>query len=264
MAFSDNYKNNNSNQKPRPTVYSNYRMSNVESEVDKTNLTFTFWNGMLKITIAPMKPDSSIETPAFDYDGSTPVYLTTVKARLLLDAIAEFQTNKETLTNIGVPAGKGLLYLSNGKEIGKSGEFLVVKNINEETGAVESSFTYEFNGTKHWMVKDFKDGKFDTVFSPNLEIEQLKTILTEFVNSSCGAYAYANIDYGRFDNSRINTKLELVMNKLGVETKKGSSNGGGNSYFNKSNNSSSSSSSNGGGMNSGFSNTSNPDDMFED
>lgn len=261
MAMSDNYNNNNSNQKQRPTLYSNYRMSNIDSSVDKTSLTFTFWNGMLKITIAPLKEGATAENISFDYENTVPVYLTHTKALLLLEAIKEYETNKENLNSIGVPAGKGLLYLSNGKEFGKAGDYLVIKKINEEDGSVESSFTYQFNTESHFMVKDFADGNFDRVIVPNLELEQLKTMLREFCQSSTGAYAYSNIDYGRFDNSRINTKIELVMDKLGIErTGKKGNGGGGSSYFNKPSNGGQTSSN---GMNTGFSKSDNVDDMFE-
>lgn len=235
MPLGNNYNSGNNNkQNMRPTVYSGYKMTNLNSDIDKTNLTFTFWNGMIKISIAPLKEGSNSENIAFDYDNTDPVYLTHTKARMLYMDACDFQNSNGTFNSQGVPTGKGLIYFSNGSEFGKAGIFLVIKKVNAENGEVESSFTYEINSDLHFSIRNFDEstGSFDKVMRPDLELEQFKTMLKTFYEAMTGAMAYSFMDYNRFDNSKIQTKLGLIMDKLGIESKGGSkSSGGGSSYF---------------------------------
>ena len=56
--------------------------------------------------------------------------------------------------------------------------------------------------------------------------------MDEYVKAMTGAISYSVMDMARFDVSRINTKIELVMNKLGIESKS-SRQVSSESYFNK-------------------------------
>ena len=71
-----------------------------------------------------------------------------------------------------------------------------------------------------------------TTYQDDVELDMLIIVLDEYIKAITGATAYTVMDMGRFDYSRINTKIELVMNKLGIESKS-SRQVSSESYFNK-------------------------------
>lgn len=234
MALGSTY--NNNKQQYSPTVYSNYKMSNTKSEIDKTSISFTFWNNSLKISIAPMKAttDNSI---SFDFENAVAIYLNHTKARMLAHEIEMFMTDPKKYNSSGVPSGQGLITISNGSEFGVKGACLVIRKINAE-GQVESSYAYQFKNEYYYSVRNYqeKDSKFDQCYEDyvSLEIEQLLTLLKTYYEAMSSAMAYSVVDSMKFDHSRINTKLELIANKLGIQMGKGG-NGGQRqeSYFNR-------------------------------
>lgn len=234
MALGDNYNksNTNNNKNYSPTVYSVYKFNNAESKIDPTTLAPSFWNGMLKLTIAPKKETNNGEI-AFDYDQSVSMYLTHTKARLLLEEIEEFQKNPDVYKNVGVSSGSGLISLTNGSEFGVNSLLLVIRKLNAETGQVENSIAYEFKQEYHYTIRDFDESSvdFSKVFYDTIELEQFKTLLKSYYEAMTGAVAYSVIDNLKYDTSRMNTKLDLMMDKLGIERKGNYSNKSSNSIF---------------------------------
>jgi len=239
MALGDynNYDNNKKeNKEYQPSVYSPYRMSNLEG-VDPSALSFSFWAGMLKASIAPANKSNN-DTVSFDYKNAGVAYITHTKARILLNEIIKFQENPELYNNLGVDIKGGLVSISNGKEFGVANPCLVIRKVNETTGAVESSYVYEFKTKFHYGIRNFdeKTSEFDIVYYENIELDQLKTILEQYYTAMTYATAYSIVDSSKFENSRVNTKLGLIAEKLGVEFKggKGSDSSSGKSFFNNS------------------------------
>ena len=216
MALGDRYENNKRDyeKKKSPTLYSKYSFSNQESELDPTKLNFTFWNGLLKIAIAPLKPG----TNEYDYDNAGAIYITYYKAKLLADEISLFMNDPETYNNLGVPSGTGLISISNGKDLtGKVTPCLIIRQINAE-GKASATYLYEFRREHHYTIRNYNesDSSFDKIYNNDLEIELLRRILLDYYQSINGAYAYSVIDYNKFNNSRINTKLDSIAEKLGI------------------------------------------------
>lgn len=217
MALGDKYENNKKDydNKKNPTVYSRFSLANSESTIDPSKLGASFWNGLLKLSISPSKPG----TQEYDHDNAGAVHLSHFKAKLFADEIALFLQNPETYANQGVPSGAGLVSITNGKELtGKLNPCLVIRKISED-GKIESTYVYEFKNNYHYAIRNYddKDNSFDKIYNNNLELQLLHTLLTEYYTSVNGAMAYSVIDYGRFDNSRVNTKLDSIAEKLGVE-----------------------------------------------
>lgn len=221
MGTLGNYNNNKDKENYQPSVYSRYSFSNTESEIDATKLGATFWNGLLKLSIAPF--NASVER--FDYDNEGSIYLSPYKAKMFAEELKLFLKDKSSYNNMGVTSGKGMISISNGVELtGKVVPMIIIMIINED-GGVESEYVYEIKTDYHYAIRNFseKDTKFDKVAYEDLEILMLIDLLEEYYKSSSGAYAYSNIDQGRFNNSRINTKLDSICSELGIEY-------GGNSY----------------------------------
>lgn len=238
MALGDTY-NNNEKKNYSPSVNSGYRFSNPESTIDKTSLSFTFWNKLLKVSIAPKKETENDEI-AFDYDNAGSVYLSHTKAFIFYKEICKFlEDYKEgkAPSNTGVASGKdGLIYLSDGKEFNAEGPCLVIRKI-DENGHPVSTFVYEFRRGIHTSVINYveKTASFESTAYDFIEIEEVANLLFEYYNSMTMAIAYSVQEANKYDNSRINTKLKVIGEKLGADFSKNNNNysnrSANNSYF---------------------------------
>lgn len=240
MALGD-YNNGDNNKKKyyEPIVYSPYGTSNTDG-VDPSALSYQFYNGMLKISISPMKPGAKPEDKQiWDHDNSTSVWLTHVKARMLHEEIKYVLAHPDEVNNGGVPTGSdGLVSFSSGKELGVSSPCLIIRKINPEDGAVLSVYAYQFKDKHYGAIRNFDPTaptEYDHINYPTLEIDALCDLLQSYYMSINGAYAYANMNAQKYDTNRTNTKIGLIMDKLGIESSAEYANkGGGNnrSFFN--------------------------------
>lgn len=237
MALGDTY-NNNEKKNYSPTVTSGYRFSNPDSTIDKTALTFSFWNKLLKVSIAPKKETENDEI-SFDYDNAGTVYLSHIKALILHKEICKFLDEYKAgnaPSNVGVATGKdGLIYVSDGKEFNAEGPCLVIRKIDEK-GHPVSTFVYEFRRGIHSSVLNYveKSASFESNTYDLIEIEILANLLKEYYEAMSMATAYSVQETNKYDASRVNTKLKVIAEKLGVEFKQNNSSSNravNNSYF---------------------------------
>lgn len=220
MALGDTY-NNNEKKNYAPSVTSGYRFGNPESTIDKTSLSFSYWNKLLKVSIAPRKKtdDDSI---AYDHDNAGSVFLSHSKALILHDEIIKFleeYNEGKAPSNVGVSSGsEGLIYICNGEEFNAEGPCLVIRKI-DESGHSTSTYVYEFRRDVHAAVVNYteKNAKFESRFYPQLEIVQFCNLLKSYYEAMTMAVAYSVQEANKYDNSRINTKLKLIGEKLGVD-----------------------------------------------
>lgn len=240
------YNNNDNNKKKyyEPTLYSPYGTSNTDG-VDPSALSYSFFNGMLKITISPMKPGAKQgDKQLWDHDNAVSVWLTHVKARMLYNEIEQVMSDPDATDNAGVTTGnEGLISFSNGKEVGASHPCLIIRKVDQNDGSVTATYVYEFKTDHYWAVRNFdpqNPTQYDSHTYQYLEIDTLKSLLKEYYTSIGGAGAYANMYAQRFDANRINTKIGLIMDKLGIEqsAEYGNRGGGRNnqSFFNSNQN----------------------------
>lgn len=235
---------NNSKKFYEPTVYASaYNYSNTDG-VDPSALSFQYFRGLLKISISPKKPNAQPgDTQLFDHDNSAAVWLTATKAKMLLSEINEVLSNPDTILNGGVNAGEGLISFSSGKELGVASPCLIIRKLNMDTGEVITSYAYQFKTQYHYAIRNFdaNTSDFSKIYYDNLEVEMFKSILEQYVISSSGANAYSTLYAFKYDIQKNNTKIGMIMDKLGIE-KPDYNNGskgnyGNNSFFNRSNNS---------------------------
>lgn len=239
----DVYNNNKNDRKTNdPTVYSPYKFSTVDG-LDPSSLSITFWASTMKISIAPKKNTPNGEI-AYDYDNGISIYLSHTKARILAEEIKAFMEGK--INNVAVDTAKGLISISNGKEFGVNSNFLVIRSFDQENNTVSSSYAYEFKKQYHYSIRNFDEknmDKFEKVYYDDIEIWQFVTLLEEYYKAMTGAVAFTVIDQSKYNNSRVQTKLDSIASKLGIDwsSNNGNKSSGGASFFsNKESNGSSS------------------------
>lgn len=247
MAYG-NYNNNKKQGPYDPTVYTPYKFNNARSTVDQTQLSFQYWNNSLRCIIAPRNQDSPEDQPTFDIKNSISAYLNHTKARMFATVLRGFLSDPEAYDNCGVAAGSSLITVTTGKEFNSKFPLIVIRKV-DESGSVTASFAYEVKGDFHFSVKGFSEssnGQFDKVFYPNLELEQILTVLDEFTKAETRAVAYSVMDSQKYDMYRMSTKLDRLGAKLGVDmnvSSGGSTKSSSTSYFSRDNGSSSAGSS---------------------
>lgn len=233
-----NYDNNK--KEYMPVYYSGYGTGNADG-IDPSALSYSFYNRMLKVSISPLKMKNG-DKVSYDHDNAATVWLTHTKARMLYDQITKVLNGD--LSNGGVSTGKeGLIRFCDGKELGINNYCLIINKVNEN-GEVISSYAYEFKTHHHYAVENYnpKDSSHKKEYYDKLEINQLLDILKSYYDAMTGAVAYSVMDAMRFNTNSQNTKMDLIMSKLGVEYKSGMtsrSSGGGGSFFDNNTNSSS-------------------------
>lgn len=221
MALGSSYSNNNNNNKKdiSPEVYSAITFKNPEAECDPSQLSFSFWKCMLKLSISPMIQNSDSQYPQYDHDNQGTAFLTHDRARILYAEITEFLKDRNAYNNMGVPSGATkLVSISNGKEFGVNSPILVIREINAETGAVESSYMYQF-GKNYRSIRNFNetDQSYDESFYEDLEIYAFLDMLEEFYKGASLARAYTVLHANRFNDVKINNKLDMLMDAAGIE-----------------------------------------------
>jgi hypothetical protein len=204
---------------------------------------------MLKLTISPMKK-SNDGSVSFDHENNISIHMTHIKAKILSIKIKRWMKKGYDMSSVGVNSGaSGLILITNGKEFNVKTPVIVIRDIDQSTGETKTEFTYTLRTDFHYGINNFdaKTKEFERDVIEDLELQLIVDILDAYCEATTGAMAAAVVDENRFNNSRINTKVDSICEKLGIEFgKQGKYSGNsGNSYFNGNGKSGSSSSSSG-------------------
>lgn len=229
------FENTDNNKKDfRPTYHSYARMKNPSSTVDPSELSFDFWKGLLKIIISPKVDDSSVDYDVYDRKNNIEICLNHTRARILYEEMAMLKENPDTYKSVGVNSGAtGLITVSNGKEFGINGFCLVIRKM-ELDGTINSSYMYQFKQNTHFAIRNFDENtlKYDKHYYDSVEYDEFMCLLRNYYENISGFIAASVIDAQRFDNSRLHTKLGLMMDKLGIpKYEKGNQTSAGKSFF---------------------------------
>ena len=239
MALGDNNYKNNGNNNFHPSVYG-YQFSNSEAKLDKTALTFTWWNKLLKLSIAP-KLNNGGDYAQYDHKNAISVYLGVQSARalqILVHDFLEFLSNPENVDkdyNRSIPLKSGNVILSNGKFINQEGcPCVVLTKINDQ-GKIESSFAYEFKIGTMFSVENFnqEDGSYTTRNDQFkfMEIELMEQALDQYTKAVANMFAASVVH----EMQPVRNAQRKIADKLGVNLSGGNFNGGSGtrtSYFN--------------------------------
>lgn len=252
MALGNNYSANIDNNKKNKNISEIYvpafNTSSPEG-LDPSSLSYSYaGNGFLRITITPLKFDNPNDSAAYKYDNdnATFILLSPTKAQVFAREIRTLLANKDTINNVGVNTisskDNHITYIifSNGKELGVENNCLIIRKM-DETGNILSTYGYQFKGNPNLFgIRNFDESSkhFERSEYPDMEIENLLTILEGFYKSMSGTQAFANAYYGRFEQSKVMGSLRQIMDKLGIEksseyNRMGRNN---NSFFNNPNN----------------------------
>lgn len=202
----------------RPNVYSGFKFNNTEQ--GKSGMNFSFWSGLLKVGIAPLKQTSNSEYPMYDRESEVAVYLTPQKAYILSNEIKRFIAGE--VENTGVTAGTSFICVSNGEAYDQESPVISIRKFNKDLSEIEAEAIFVTRTNLHFAVHNFDinkvDGEHDFDTYKNMDIENIAILCEEFYKSMTHAQAYSVIDCQSYSNNRINSTIEAIADKLGVST----------------------------------------------
>ena len=227
----NNNNQTNTNQEYSPTVHSGYKFFNSSSEVDKTSLSFDFWNGLLKVVITPIIVQEGSPNK-MDNDNAVAIYLSPSRAMLFLKCVREFRQNPNKYDNLGVPTNKGVIYIANGSMFNDSGVLLCIDLI-DVNGQVTAKYAYQFTSElfaiqNYTANNSISDQTRYTDKSDGLELDMLEIVLDQYVKSATSAMAASIMDASKFNDNRLFSFIKDVKEKLGITS------GGRSNSYNKS------------------------------
>lgn len=214
-----------------PTLYG-ASFSNKDSEIDKTNLSFSMWQKTIKINIAPLieTVDGDIK---IDYKSSAGAFLSPTKAYIFSNILKGFRDDPEKFNNHGVASGQALITICTPEVFGKktTSPIINIKKITSE-GGVEQSYSYEIK-TDYNAVLGFneKTGQFKQDFDSykNTELDMMIIQLDEYVKAMTNTQAFANVvaTFPYFDKIALKLGVDLMPKPKSFSTAT--------SYFNSNN-----------------------------
>lgn len=221
MALGNTYNNNKQKEFYRPTVYGRSMSNTSDTAIEKTNLAFSMWKGTLKIAINPQVTGSTTDYPEWDRESQVAIYLTPAKSYMLAEIIKSYMKDKKTFNGYSVNAGKGLITICDGKELGGQNTCLVIRTVNLQ-GKVDTQGVYEVKQDSYFSVYekfnadtgDYKqvDGMFE-----NMELKQIVEQLEDYARFTNNAIAFTVCDSMTFQDHPMVDAVAKIANKLGVQ-----------------------------------------------
>lgn len=213
--------NGNGDGQKKLSMFTPYRFNNPESNIDQTTLAFGYWNRMLKMTIAPKRPQTNPELPVtYDMEAGITVFLSFSKAKMLAEELKKYLENPNEFETRGIPTGKGLILISNGQEYGYNGPVLTIRKTNE-TGMTVSAYAYQFKTDYYYAIKNYKDdGTFlkDTAGYEFMEVNMVIDLLEKYYIEMTYATSYVVNDQMQF-TGRMMDKIDAIMSAVGAQVR---------------------------------------------
>ena len=217
--------NSGSNDVFTPSTRSSYKFFNSTSSLDKTMLTFTYWNSLLRITMNPIIVQDGSANKV-DTNNRIDMYFSPSKAQMFLHCIQTFRKNPDAYKNIGVNTNKGIIFIANGEKMyGVKGTFIVINLINNENGQKEGEAAYQINSDVY-AITDYAGGTDFTKnydYSEEIELDMIEILLKNFISAYTNAVASSILEVNKYNDHRMFNFVKDVREKLGISNKESKS-----------------------------------------
>lgn len=233
-----NFNNNNDgNNDFRARYFSPVMMKNENSQIDPSELSFTFWKNLLGIVISPKKDNTNTTYTQYDHDNNTKIYINHTRARILYEEMKKLKENPDAYNSVGVNSGtNGIITVCNGKEVGVAGFVIIIRKIDQD-GTILSSFMYEFKRNYHYAIENFDETslKYDKSYYDDIEYDEFMDLLYNYYTNASGFIAASVVDANRFNHDALYRNLTALMANFNLNPvskgKSGASTGQQKSFF---------------------------------
>lgn len=193
---------------------------NRNSDDYKSGLSFSMWNGFLKIAIIPY----DIAEERFDTSvlgNHACIFLNQAKAFLFSNLLKKFKEDREKYSGYGVRAGKSVITINNGTTFNKSIDDTAIRIVkfNEES-LIDSEGAYQFKRDNYNYINNVVTKNNTVEFdSPddldlkNIELDLIVNQLDEFVKATTNAYAYSTSQSMEYNIRTIKDNLSELLSR---------------------------------------------------
>ena len=225
MAFNTN--NNNQNQITN-TTYTPISFANSESTIDATRFNISYFNKLMKISIAKRNNVGSADAYAtYDNDNAVSVYVSYTKAKILHDLMVEMKDNKK-MNNVCIELNSGLFKVSNGMEFGVNSPCFSI-SLGDQAGNITET-VYQTKADYYQGAYNFKDGKFSTKSFENMEYDIFLMVLEQYYIASSYAIAATVMEASMYKRNTQYSLIRAIADKIGVQTATGGGNNNSRNY----------------------------------
>lgn len=214
MAFKSY--NNNQNQISNVT-YSGVSFSNPGSKIGQTKLSISYFNKIMKISIALRNnANGGDDYATYDNDNAVSVYASFTKAKILADMISYMKENKD-VHNVCIELKNGLLKVSDGAEYGSSSPCISISYARDADAAV-SEIIYQTKEGFYSGAYNYNDGKYETKGFDDMELDTFQMCLEEYYRASSYAVAATVMEANMYKRNAMIEILKAVADTVGAST----------------------------------------------
>jgi len=203
---------NNVDNGPSNNTFSAINFSHGDSVVDATRFTVSYFNKLMKISIAK-KIGQNGDISTFDNDHQTVVYVSNTKAKMLHDLMVEMRDGGKMM-NVCIELKNGLLKISNGTEFGSDTPCFSILT-TDNSGNVEE-IVYQTKADFYQAAYDYKNGKFSTKQFDNMEFDTFLMTLDEYWKASSYALAATVMEASMYKRDGQYRMIKAIADKIGA------------------------------------------------
>lgn len=209
---------NNNKEDYRPNTYSPLKFTNITSNVAQSQVSFSFWKGMLKLEIA-MRKKTADDSVSFDHKAASTFYFSPFTAKIASNQITLFKKGELNSVEVRSLTSPTVIRITKPEVFKAEGPCMVIDDVQSKSDVTMGNL-YVFNNS-YYGLSNFKeeDFSFDKIPYEELELDLLKIMFDEFVKSSTYAMAHTVIDNNRFNHAALNNKLVALAKAAGIEYK---------------------------------------------
>lgn len=221
MAFK-NYNNNNNG--PVSTTFSPITFSNPASQVDQTKFSISYFNKLMKVSIAKkLSGGNNDQFANYDNDNAFVVFVSFSKAKILLDLIQKKLLVEPDVHNVCIELKHGLLKVSDGIEFGSDTPCISISSA-DSSGNV-SEVIYQCKKDFYTGAYNYNNGKYSTESFDDLEMDTFVMVLEEYFKASSYAIAASVMEAGMYKRDSQYNLIRSIADKVGASTQNGSGGG---------------------------------------
>lgn len=217
MALGDSRNSSNGNKTFDPTFYSNLKIRNYNNHL---SIKIEYNKGLMKISIQKETEEQ------FKFEELISANLTAKKAMILVHEMDQMEQSEEDGKAYGVMVGLAETQTAIAFQIVNGVKHLRIAKIDTSNGSVKDQKAFEFQNNSdtgmHWT--NFDTMKYNQDIVNDVDYVMLKTAIADFARAQSGASAYGHLYMNRYSENVLTTKVNAIMDKLGIERRSNNNN----------------------------------------
>lgn len=207
---------NNNDRTPTCTTYSGISFSNPESNIGQTKISISYFNKVMKVSIAARNNGGSNNDYAtYDNDNAVSVYVSNVKARILYLLIQKLKEEPDT-HNVCVELKNGLIKVSDGSEYGSPSPCISISYAAED-GSVHE-IVYQTKAGFHTGAVNYANGTYQEVAYDDIELDAFAMALDEYYKASSYALAASVWEANMYRHEYEINLIKSIAEKCGIQS----------------------------------------------